>query len=95
MYLVSVIEKLELCPIIAAVHEDKFNDALESPAEIIFLLEGDVMTVGERIYTAGEKEYEIGIARKDGVPINESVQKEIIQIRDELGLNQYKFPWEA
>ena len=48
----------------------------------------------ERIYTAGEKEYEIRLARKDGVPINESVQKEIIQIRDELGLTQYKFPWE-
>ena len=48
----------------------------------------------ERIYTAGEKEYEIGIARASGVPINESVQKEIIQIRDELGLTQYKFPWE-
>lgn len=52
------------------------------------------MPGAERIYTAGEKEYEIGIARKDGVPINESVQKEIIQIRDELGLTQYKFPWE-
>ena len=48
----------------------------------------------ERIYTAGEKEYEIRLARKDGVPINESVQKEIIQIRDELELTQYKFPWE-
>ena len=52
------------------------------------------MPGAERIYTAGEKEYEIGIARKDGVPINESVQKEIIQVRDELGLTQYKFPWE-
>ncbi len=48
----------------------------------------------ERIYTAGEKEYEIGIARESGVPINESVQKEITQIRDELGLTQYTFPWE-
>ena len=48
----------------------------------------------ERIYTAGEKEYEIGIARAAGVPINESVQKEIIAVRDELGLTQYKFPWE-
>lgn len=48
----------------------------------------------ERIYTAGEKEYEISLARKDGVPINESVQKEIIAIRDELKLTQYKFPWE-
>ncbi len=52
------------------------------------------MPGAERIYTAGEKEYEIGIARAAGVPINESVQKEIIQIRDELGLTQYKFPWE-
>ncbi len=48
----------------------------------------------ERIYTAGEKEYYIGIARESGVPINESVQKEIISVRDELGLTQYKFPWE-
>ena len=48
----------------------------------------------DRIYTAGEKEYEIGLARKDGVPINESVQQEIMAVRDELGLTQYKFPWE-
>ncbi len=48
----------------------------------------------ERIYSAGEKEHLVRLARKDGVPINESVQKEIITIRDELGLTQYKFPWE-
>jgi len=36
----------------------------------------------------------VRLARKDGVPINESVQKEIITIRDELGLSQYTFPWE-
>ena len=48
----------------------------------------------ERIYTAGEKEYEIRLARKDGVPINESVQKEMIEVRNALGLTQYKFPWE-
>ena len=48
----------------------------------------------EHIYTAGKKKYEIRLARKDGVPINESVQKEIVQIRDELSLTQYKFPWE-
>ena len=52
------------------------------------------MPDAERIYTAGEKEYEIGLARESGVPINESVQKEIIAVRDELGLTQYKFPWE-
>ena len=48
----------------------------------------------ERIYTAGEKEHLVRLARKDGVPINESVQKEIVAVRDELGLTQYKFPWE-
>lgn len=47
-----------------------------------------------RIYTAGEKEYEIWQERKNsGVPINESVQKEILQVRDELKLD-YTFPWE-
>lgn len=48
----------------------------------------------ERIYIAGEKEYEIWKEREPhGVPINESVQGEINAVRDELGLN-YKFPWE-
>ena len=49
----------------------------------------------DRIYTAGEKEYEIWLSRKDsGVPINESVQAEMIKVRDEYGLSQYVFPWE-
>ena len=49
----------------------------------------------DRIYTAGEKEYLVWQQRKDsGVPINDSVQKEILEVRDELGLTQYKFPWE-
>ncbi len=48
----------------------------------------------ERIYTAGEKEHLVRLARKDGVPINESVQAEMNAVRDELGLTQYVFPWE-
>ncbi len=49
----------------------------------------------DRIYTAGEKEYEIWLSRRDsGVPINESVQKEMIAVRDRLGLSKYTFPWE-
>lgn len=49
----------------------------------------------ERIYTAGEKEYIAGIERKEkGVPLNETLQKEFIQVRDELGLSQYKFDFE-
>ena len=49
----------------------------------------------ERIYTAGEKEYLVRLARKDGAPINESVQKEISEVRDILKLTQYRFPWEG
>ena len=49
----------------------------------------------ERIYTAGEKEYEIWLSRREaGVPINESVQAEMCRVRDEYGLTQYVFPWE-
>jgi L-2-hydroxycarboxylate dehydrogenase (NAD+) len=49
----------------------------------------------ERIYTAGEKEYLVWQERKDsGVPINDAVQKELIAVRDELGLTQYRFPFE-
>ena len=48
----------------------------------------------DRIYTAGEKEWDIWQQRKDsGVPINESVQAEFNKVRDDLKLD-YKFPWE-
>ncbi len=52
------------------------------------------MPGADRIYSAGEKEYEIWKSREgSGVPINESVQGEINAVRDELGLD-YTFPWE-
>lgn len=48
----------------------------------------------ERIYTAGEKEYESFLERKDkGVPVSESIQKELVELRDEFSLN-YHFPFE-
>jgi len=44
------------------------------------------------IYTAGEKEYLAWIERKDkGVPVNINLQKEIKQMRDELGLKGFNF----
>lgn len=47
-----------------------------------------------RIYTAGEKEYDVWQFRKDkGVPVGEAVQKDIITVRDALGLN-YHFDFE-
>jgi LDH2 family malate/lactate/ureidoglycolate dehydrogenase len=48
----------------------------------------------DRIYTAGEKEYDIWKEREgSGVPINDAVQAEICAVRDKLGLD-YVFPWE-
>ena len=48
----------------------------------------------DRIYTAGEKEYLVWQERKDsGVPVTESLQKELIAVRDAKNL-PYKFPFE-
>ncbi|HBB66181.1 MAG: lactate dehydrogenase [Elusimicrobia bacterium GWA2_56_46] len=52
------------------------------------------MPGARRIFTAGEKEHLTWLARKDkGVPVNKETQREIILMRDELGLKQYKFPF--
>ena len=49
----------------------------------------------KRIYTAGEKEHLTGLARRNkGVPVNRETQKELVAMRDELGLEKYKFPFE-
>ncbi len=48
----------------------------------------------DRIYTAGEKEWLTWCERRDkGVPVGDAVQKEIIAVRDKLGLD-YRFPFE-
>ena len=48
----------------------------------------------DRIYTAGEKEWDIKEFRKDkGVPMGEDVQREFIEVRDSLGMD-FKFPFE-
>ena len=53
------------------------------------------MPGAERIYTAGEKEYEIKLKQADGVLINESVQGELNAVRKELSLeDKYRFPWD-
>ena len=46
----------------------------------------------ERIYTAGEKEFEIEKEiRKTGVPLNKSLQDDLLTMQKELELTQYKF----
>ena len=48
----------------------------------------------DRIYTAGEKEHIAWLYRKDkGVPLNKSLQLEMIQMRDEVGIDT-KFSFE-
>lgn len=50
----------------------------------------------EAIFTAGEKEHNAWLFRQDkGVPVNDAVQKELIFVRDELGLTQFRFDFEA
>ncbi len=48
----------------------------------------------ERIYTAGEKEFEMEkINRKRGIPIPPGLQKDIIAIQADLRLKRYPFPF--
>jgi len=47
-----------------------------------------------RIFTAGEKEWEIGERiRAEGIPVNPNLQRNLEIMRDELGLTQYEFPF--
>lgn len=49
----------------------------------------------KRIYTAGEKEYDAWMERKGkGAPVNESLQEEILTMKNEMGLSKYKFSFE-
>ena len=48
----------------------------------------------DRIYTAGEKEYENEKrTRAQGIPLIPNLQKEIKYLQNELGLTQYEFPF--
>ena len=52
------------------------------------------MPGARRIFTAGEKEHLAWLDRKSrGVPLNRETQREIVAMRDELGLNKYMFPF--
>ncbi len=68
----------------------------KTAGDILRDLRGSTLAPGQKqIYTAGEKEYLIWQERKvTGVKINDAVQKEMLAVRDELGLTQYKFPFE-
>ncbi|MFN3411488.1 MAG: Ldh family oxidoreductase [Exilispira sp.] len=52
------------------------------------------MPDAERIWTAGEKEYEAYLFRKDkGVPVDPVLQKQIKELIDKYNLKQFNFPF--
>lgn len=69
----------------------------QTTGDILRALRGSQKAAGaERIYTCGEKEYLASLDRKNkGVPVGTVLQQQMVQMRDELGLHQYQFPFEA
>jgi LDH2 family malate/lactate/ureidoglycolate dehydrogenase len=81
-----------------AIDVKAFTDLEEfkrTTGNILRSLRGAKKTPGaKRIYTAGEKEYYSSIHRcEKGIPVNRSVQLELIQMRDELKL-PHRFSFE-
>ncbi|PLW97341.1 MAG: lactate dehydrogenase [Marinilabiliales bacterium] len=79
-----------------AINIDSFTELDEfkkTTGDILRELRNSVVAPGaERIYTAGEKEHLAYLERKDkGVPVNEALQNEMIQLVEELGLEGYDF----
>jgi LDH2 family malate/lactate/ureidoglycolate dehydrogenase len=68
---------------------------METAGEIMRSLRGSRPLKGkDRIYTAGEKEHLAWLERKEkGVPLNRSLQLDLLQIRDELDIEGYDFPF--
>jgi LDH2 family malate/lactate/ureidoglycolate dehydrogenase len=49
----------------------------------------------DRIYTCGEKEHLAWLQRRDrGAPLDPVVQRQLIEMRDDLGLTAWRFPFE-
>ena len=81
-----------------AIDVEAFTDLAsfkKTTGDILRALRNSKRMPGEpRIYTAGEKEHLAWLDRKDrGVPLNKSLQEELVQMRDELGLRT-RFPFE-
>lgn len=72
----------------------ELNSFRRMAGEILRDLRASTPIPGRRIYTAGEKEHLIRLKREaKGVPLNRSLQREIIEMRDEIGLEGYDFPF--
>lgn len=69
----------------------------ETAGEIVRQLRNSEVAPGaERIYTAGEKEHLAWLERRDkGAPVNQSLQRDILTMQEELKLTGYDFPFEV
>lgn len=69
----------------------------KTTGRILRELRGSARAPGaERIYTCGEKEHLAWLERREiGVPISDELQKQILEMRNELGLDKYKFSFEC
>ena len=82
-----------------AVNIESFTDLdsfKKTTGDILRELRASLKAPGEdRIYTCGEKEHLAWLERRDkGVPVNPALQKQLITMRDELGLTRHNFPFE-
>lgn len=74
----------------------ELKDFKKTSGEILRQLRASRKMPGQkRIYTAGEKEHIAWLKNRDkGVAVNRELQKEMLAMRDELGLKKYKFSFE-
>ncbi len=82
-----------------AINIDFFIEPVEfkkTTGEILRQLRASKKAPGrDRIYTCGEKEYLAWQERRHkGCPVDPEVQKELMTMRNELGLKSYQFPFE-
>jgi len=54
MQATELADRLEACPVIAAIRDSKWQAALASPAEVLFYLEPHLQTISQRVLQAHE-----------------------------------------
>lgn len=74
----------------------ELDEFKKTTGDILRELRGSKKAPGhDRIYTAGEKEHLAWLERKEkGVPVGRVLQQEMIAMRNELGLDDYRFPFD-